>query len=95
MMDSTPIVKLEQVARVYGTEQNPLTVLRDVNLEVADGEYVAIVGPSGAGKSTMLNILGCLDRPTRGAYLFMGRNVAELDDEALSRVRKHHLGFVF
>ena len=94
-MSATPIVKLEQVARVYGTEQNPLTVLRDVNLQVDDGEYVAIVGPSGAGKSTMLNILGCLDRPTRGAYFFMGNNVAELDDEALSRVRKHHLGFVF
>ena len=94
-MSATPIVKLEQIARVYGTEQNPLTVLRDVNLQVDDGEYVAIVGPSGAGKSTMLNILGCLDRPTRGAYFFMGDNVAELDDEALSRVRKHHLGFVF
>ncbi len=95
MKTTNPILKLSGVEKVYGTPANPLTVLRDVNFEVDKGEYVAIVGPSGAGKSTMLNILGCLDRPTSGTYELMGDNVAELDDQRLSHVRKTRVGFVF
>ena len=75
MTTANHILELRGVDKVYGTSANPLTVLRDVNFTVDKGEYVAIVGPSGAGKSTMLNILGCLDRPTRGSYEFMGDNV--------------------
>ena len=92
---SQSIVKLNGVEKVYGPPDNPLTVLQGIDLEVAEGEYVAIVGPSGAGKSTLLNILGCLDRPTRGSYHFMGENVAGFDDHKLSQIRKMRLGFVF
>jgi ABC-type lipoprotein export system ATPase subunit len=89
------VVRLRGVEKVYGTPDNPLTVLQGIDLEVAETEYVAIVGPSGAGKSTLLNILGCLDRPTRGSYYFMGENVASFDDYKLSQVRKTRMGFVF
>ena len=95
MTTANHILELRGVDKVYGTPANPLTVLRDINFTVVKGEYVAIVGPSGAGKSTMLNILGCLDRPTSGSYEFMGDNVAELDDHRLSHVRKTRIGFVF
>src|SRR5262245_629973 len=95
MPPTEPMLKLAQVEKVYGSAENPLAVLRSVDLSVASGEFVAIVGPSGAGKSTLLNILGCLDRPTRGDYLFMGENVARFDDEKLSRMRRTRIGFVF
>jgi putative ABC transport system ATP-binding protein len=92
---SEAVVTLRGVEKMYGTPDNPLIVLQGIELEVAEGEYVAIVGPSGAGKSTLLNILGCLDRPTRGSYFFMGENVASFDDYKLSQVRKTRMGFVF
>ncbi len=90
-----PILRLVGIEKVYGTVTNPLTVLRDIKLEVQEGEYVAIIGPSGAGKSTMLNILGCLDRPTRGAYFLKGDDVAQMNDAQLSHIRKTRIGFVF
>lgn len=96
MVRSThPILQLSGIEKVYGTPDNPLVVLREVDLEINEGEYVAIVGPSGAGKSTLLNILGCLDRPTSGSYLLMGEDVAHFDDQKLTHVRKQRLGFVF
>ncbi|TWT46283.1 ABC transporter ATP-binding protein [Phycisphaerae bacterium RAS1] len=94
-MPSDAILKLTRVEKIYGTAANPLAALRDVELSVQPGEYAAIVGPSGAGKSTLLNILGCLDRPTRGEYWLAAQNVAQLDDERLSVVRRTRLGFVF
>jgi len=69
--------------------------LRDVDLDIAEGDYLAVVGPSGSGKSTLLNILGCLDRPTRGAYGFRGQPVEELSDLERTRLRQHEIGFVF
>ncbi len=94
-MPAQTIVHLNGVEKVYGTAANPLTVLRQINLQICEGEYVAIMGPSGAGKSTLLNILGCLDSPTRGSYALLGEDVARFDDRKLSHVRRARLGFIF
>lgn len=94
-MRAEETLRLDAVEKIYGTAENPLPVLKGVNLVIRRGEFVAIVGPSGAGKSTLLHIIGCLDRPTHGAYYLMGENVATLDDERLSHVRRTRIGFVF
>jgi putative ABC transport system ATP-binding protein len=90
-----PIVQLERISRTYAMGRVAVHALNDVSLAVQPGEFVAIVGPSGSGKSTMMNILGCLDRPTGGRYLLAGTPVAELDDDALARLRSRTIGFVF
>ncbi len=95
MVDSAPMLKLDRVEKTYGSAENPLTVLKGIDLAIMPGEFVSIVGPSGAGKSTLLNILGCLDRPTSGDYLLMSENIARFDDEKLSHVRRTRIGFVF
>ena len=108
---SKPIVKLVDVTKTYvmghsggggglltpPTQVTTVTVhaLRGVSVEFYPGEYVAIMGASGSGKSTMLNLLGCLDRPTDGEYLLGGRDVAGLDDDELSEIRSRYLGFIF
>jgi len=89
------VIRLERIARAYDVGGRPLFALRDVSEEIRAGEHVAIMGPSGSGKSTLLNVLGCLDRPTGGSYVFDGREVADLDDEELTRLRRHQIGFVF
>jgi len=71
------------------------TVLRDISLQIIQGELVAVVGPSGSGKSTLLNIIGALDNPTSGAVIFAGKNLADLDDSELSQIRNREIGFVF
>ena len=90
-----PIIELEDVSRIYDTGKVQVPALVDVNLKVADGEFLAIIGPSGSGKSTMMNILGCLDRPTSGRYILDGQPVDELDDDGLAFVRSRSIGFVF
>ena len=90
-----PIIELEDVSRIYDTGKVQVPALRGVNLDVADGEFLAIIGPSGSGKSTMMNILGCLDRPTSGRYTLDGQLVDELDDDGLAFVRSRSIGFVF
>ena len=92
---SAPLIALERVSRVYRMGEVEVPALDDVSLDIGTGEFVAIVGPSGSGKSTMMNILGCLDRPTHGAYHLAGSAVAELDDDALARLRGRTIGFVF
>ena len=89
------IVSLRGIGRTYDMGRVTVPALRDVDLEVERGEFLAIVGPSGSGKSTMMNIIGCLDRPTTGTYQLAGTPVEELDDNGLARVRSRTIGFVF
>ena len=90
------VIAIRDVCKTYtmagGMSQS---VLKHVNLTVEKGEFVAIMGPSGAGKSTFMNILGCLDRPTSGAYLLGGKEVSAMNDDELARVRNKMLGFIF
>jgi putative ABC transport system ATP-binding protein len=89
------IISLQGVSRTYRLGSVEVPALVDISLDVADGEFVAIVGPSGSGKTTMMNILGCLDRPTSGRYLFDSVPVASLSDDQLALVRSRSIGFVF
>ena len=90
-----PLIELRQVSKGYGIGNTEVRALWDVNLTVEPGEYCSIMGPSGSGKSTAMNMIGCLDRPTSGAYYLDGENVAELDDDALAHIRNRKIGFVF
>ncbi|MHC5038161.1 MAG: ABC transporter ATP-binding protein [Planctomycetota bacterium] len=89
---SEAMMKTENLGKTYGGK---VKALSDVNLEIHRGEAVAIMGASGSGKSTLLNLLGCLDTPTEGRYLFRGENVSGFDDDAISDFRNRHIGFVF
>ena len=93
-MTSSPVIELRAVSRAFPGEP-PVEVLRDVNLIVEPGEYVAIVGPSGSGKSTLLNVLGLLDRPTDGTYLLDGIDTTSLGEDRRAAVRGGRIGFVF
>ena len=93
--DDTPILVMERLCKNYQLGTVELRVLREVDLTIKNGEYVAIMGPSGSGKSTLLNMIGCLDRPTSGGYWLGGENVSELDDDQLSLIRGARIGFVF
>jgi putative ABC transport system ATP-binding protein len=92
---ATPVIELSDIEKIYESGAIRVHALRDVNLEVRRGEFVAIMGTSGSGKSTMMNILGCLDRPTAGRYLLEGIDVSELDKDQRADVRNRKLGFVF
>jgi putative ABC transport system ATP-binding protein len=89
------MIELASVGRTYGSASAPVTALRDVNLVIQRGEFMAIVGPSGSGKSTLLNLIGCLDQPTSGRLLFLGEDTSTLNDTKLSRIRNRSIGFVF
>lgn len=90
-----PVLHLEDIGRTYLSGETEVAALSGVNLTVNAGEYLSIVGPSGSGKSTLLNILGLLDRPTSGSYLFEGQEVASLDETMRTAVRGRRIGFVF
>jgi putative ABC transport system ATP-binding protein len=90
-----PILVMEALCKNYQLGSNLLRVLREIDLTINSGEYVAIMGPSGSGKSTLLNMIGCLDRPSSGEYLLGGQSVADLDDDELSMIRGARIGFVF
>lgn len=89
------MIKLSNVKKVFRTEEVETWALREVNLEVEEGEFVAIMGPSGCGKSTLLNILGLLDNPTEGTYTLNGRDVSTLKESERTDIRKGVIGFVF
>ena len=92
---AAPLIAFRNVSRVYGTGEAEVRALEDVSFQIAAGEFVAIMGPSGSGKSTAMNIIGCLDRPTSGEYLFKGIAVEGLGLDARALLRRHALGFVF
>ena len=88
-------IKLIDIHKSYGKPPNVFEALRGVNLEISQGEFVALMGPSGSGKSTMANILGCLDSPTKGSYDFCGVNVCDLNLKQKALLRRHYIGFIF
>jgi putative ABC transport system ATP-binding protein len=92
---SSMLLKLESLTKVYRTAEVETTALNQVNVEIAEGEFVAIMGPSGCGKSTLLNIIGMLDGPSSGKYHFRGDEVATYSEARLARLRKQNIGFVF
>ncbi len=94
-MAETPLIRIRRLCKQYDTAAGPVPVLFDLDLDIAAGEFVAIMGPSGSGKSTFMNILGCLDVPTGGEYRLAGKDVGRLDDDALARLRNRVIGFVF
>lgn len=89
------MISASALNKVFGSGDTQVQALRDVSLQIAENEFVAIMGSSGSGKSTLMNILGCLDTPTSGSYLLAGANVSQLDDAALSTIRNQHIGFIF
>ena len=91
----TLAVKTEHVGKRYDMDGETVHALRDVSLDVPEGDYVAVMGASGSGKSTLLNLLGCLDRPTKGKIVLGGENITEADDDRLSEIRGTRIGFVF
>ena len=90
-----PLIQLRAITRSYGTGEAYVCALEGLDLTIHQGEFVAIMGPSGSGKSTAMNIIGCLDRPTSGQYLFNGVEVAGLNQDQRALLRRHYLGFVF
>jgi len=89
------LIKVEGVKKIYDMGLQKVEALAGVDLEIQQNEYIAIMGPSGSGKSTFMNILGCLDTPTEGAYFLKGKEVSSLDDDELARIRNEEIGFVF
>jgi putative ABC transport system ATP-binding protein len=92
---SVPVIELRQVTKTYGKGEAMMQALRGVDLLIQSGEFVAVMGPSGSGKSTCMNILGCLDTPTTGSYLFQGVTVEGLSRDQRALLRRNYLGFVF
>ncbi len=89
------VIRVEDVQRIYDLGETKVAALRGVSLEIARGEFVAIMGASGSGKSTFMNMLGCLDRPTSGRYFLEGTDVAQMTKSELARIRNRRIGFVF
>lgn len=89
------LISLENIYKIYKRGDTAVHALDGVTLQIENGEFVAIVGPSGSGKSTMMNILGCLDTPSEGTYIFEDKDISKLNDDQLAAIRNRHIGFVF
>ncbi|MGA1197465.1 MAG: ABC transporter ATP-binding protein, partial [Candidatus Latescibacterota bacterium] len=89
------VIDLQNITKAYQMGTQTVPVLHGINLQIAQNDYVAIMGPSGSGKSTLMNIIGCLDTPTSGAYMLGGEDVSGLDDDRLAETRNSKIGFVF
>jgi len=94
-IDQTSVLRLRDIQQVYGTGEASVHALRGIDLDVAQGDYVAIMGPSGSGKSTLMNLLGCLDIASDGVYELAGHDVRSLTERELAKVRNEEIGFVF
>ncbi len=94
-IDKQALIRLQGVKKIYGSGQAAMEALRGIDLQIEEGDFVAVMGPSGSGKSTCLNILGCLDTPTAGDYIFKGISVNGLNRNERAQLRRHYLGFVF
>ncbi|HZM86292.1 MAG TPA: ABC transporter ATP-binding protein [Blastocatellia bacterium] len=95
MTNNTPVVRLRSVSRTYRNGAVAITAVRDVSFDIHQGERLAIMGPSGSGKSTLMNMIGLLDRPSKGAILLEGTDVSSLSDDKKSRLRTQKIGFIF
>jgi putative ABC transport system ATP-binding protein len=89
------LIEAESIKKIYKVGEQETSALRGISLEIKEGEYIAVTGPSGSGKSTLLHILGCLDLPTSGNYKFKGKEISNLKDIELSKIRNREIGFVF
>lgn len=89
------MLKLQGITKVYQTDEIQTTALNDINIEIDDGEFVAVMGPSGCGKSTLLNVIGMLDSPSGGEYWFKEEEIAGYREDRLCDIRKQHIGFIF
>jgi putative ABC transport system ATP-binding protein len=89
------MIELKNIGKIYGTGESASTVLKNINLTITEGEFVAIMGPSGSGKSTLLNILGTLDVPSSGSYTFLDKDISQLTKDQRSLFRRYLLGFIF
>ena len=94
-MADDPIIRLHGITKTYGTGATAFQALKSIDLDITRGDFVAVMGPSGSGKSTAMNILGCLDVPTSGEYLFRGHHVETLDRDQRALLRRRYFGFVF
>ena len=89
------MIQLNDICRNFQVGEETVHALKNIILEINDGEYIALMGPSGSGKSTLLNVIGCLDHPTSGTYLLDGKDVTNLSEMELSLIRRNHIGFIF
>lgn len=95
MSEITHVIELKGIEKAYLIGDAEVSVLKGIDLDIENGEFIALMGPSGSGKSTLMNIVGCLDRPTRGSFLLLGKDISETSDDELARVRREELGFIF
>jgi putative ABC transport system ATP-binding protein len=89
------VIELKNIQKTYRIGEGEFAILKGIDLQIEEGEFIALMGPSGSGKSTLLNIVGCLDRPTGGSFLLLGQDISLTSDDELARLRREELGFIF